>query len=458
MELFTSIKNFIEEQIPQKYMKDREAFDRMSLGRNLDSYLPLKEQAYIYHEIINNPYWAKDAILKKKEIDRIVKPYELTRWFSGTNRMVYKVNYDSRAVIKIPFKHSGLPDGGKESLIQHFLKPFIPKVYDVGYNGVASLNERIYPIRTKEEFVQMREMHFELMRFFKEMGFFVNDAGVRAFMNFGIRENFGLVFVDFPEVYKAREGLRCRVCGGKIDYSPCFDKIQCRNCFREYNAQEVAFGTIQNYFNLIATKQPQQTKIEGGTPTMRVQILVKDQVTGQTRCAVDTGTLATSKTVEDRPAKQAANFKTKARAHMYRLPEEVGLQKEPVAFGTKNKPAPKKFNTPIEKQNGEVLTNAEPKNKKKAAAPKKAAPKKEKPVVEEAEETEAPILRGETSPLIAPTEQNSESEEEEVDEIAIEAARNFLDAAAKARKDTKKKRNIERKKKSEDEEFNEEDF
>ena len=449
MELIESIKNFAIEQSSAD-IYDKTSFDMMSLGKRLNDYLPLNVQQYIYHEIIDNPHWAKDAILKKKEIDRIVRPYGLERWFSGTNRMVYKVNYDDRVVIKIPFKHSGLPDAGKEMVIQHFLKPFVPKVFDVGYNGVASLNERIYPIRNREEFHMMRGMHFEMMRYFKKMGFFINDAGVRAFINFGIRENFGLVFCDFPEVYKALDGLRCKRCGGKIGYTPCFDKIQCRSCNKDYNAQEVAAGTIQSYFYKQALRQSSQNaqnNSKGGTHNMRVQILSfgEDGVT----CLTDTGVIGSTKTVQQPAKKSAADFKKKAVKHMVMLPPEVKIQKDPVSIiGTKNNPG-KKTDTPLTSHEGKVITNDKPSNKKTSR--KKDAEKiQETPVSEEPE-----LQHEETSPLITPSKEPEPEPEQE------EAAIYDIDPEElKGRKDGKKKREVDRKKKKTkyDEEFDEEDF
>ena len=66
-------------------------------------------------------------------------------------------------------------------------------------------------------------------------------------MNFGIREGFGPVLLDFPYVYKLDgEKLFCNrptpdgeFCGGVIDYDAGFNGLYCTKCGAMYKAKEL---------------------------------------------------------------------------------------------------------------------------------------------------------------------------------------------------------------------------
>ena len=68
-------------------------------------------------------------------------------------------------------------------------------------------------------------------------------------MNWGVRENFGPVLLDFPYVYKLDGSkLFCRAknplsptgcCEGEIDYDAGYNELVCKRCGVVYRAKEI---------------------------------------------------------------------------------------------------------------------------------------------------------------------------------------------------------------------------
>ena len=79
----------------------------------------------------------------------------------------------------------------------------------------------------------------------------LDDIGVTKFMNYGIRNGFGPVILDYPYAYELDgKKLICNKsiktpygmvpCGGEIDYDSGLNNLVCCKCGRTYSARELA--------------------------------------------------------------------------------------------------------------------------------------------------------------------------------------------------------------------------
>lgn len=314
------------------------AFDRLSLDKNIYQYIWLPDQQKIY-DMLKSVSWSKDPKAKKKEIDNILSKYWFKRLGCGTNRLVYECSYDPRIVLKVPFEESGLPDAGNEMTNQQYLKPFICKTFDVGFLGVASLHERVIPIMYREQFLLVSNMHYDMMNTFFHRGILLDDMGTRTFRNFGIRDGFGLVSLDYPNVFKYNEtagGLRCRACGGRISPDVGFNRIACKSCKKVYTAQALA-ANLNKRNGIIISRQ------DGGKETMAFQI-----INGETgKVIMETETVKETKKFDKKPRMARNPFLSKVKPMdvEVRLPEGTLIQKDPVAIKGKRTPGQKYYNT-----------------------------------------------------------------------------------------------------------------
>jgi hypothetical protein len=70
----------------------------------------------------------------------------------GTNRRTYVCTYDSRVVAKVGTDKIGFSNNLREYINQDVLKPFCCKIFEVSPCGTLAIIERVYPIKTMDEF------------------------------------------------------------------------------------------------------------------------------------------------------------------------------------------------------------------------------------------------------------------------------------------------------------------
>ena len=181
-------------------------------------------------------------------IDNIMTARGFKKMASGTNRVTYRCLNDYQIVIKIAIDKVGLSDNGNEYRNQHLLKPFVTKCFEVSPCGTVGLFERVVPITSREEFVNISDDIFDLIN--NLIGKFVlEDIGEKFYMNYGIREGFGPVLLDYPYVFELDgRKLICNVpeplelmgyCGGEIDYDLGYNDLVCKKCGKRYLATEL---------------------------------------------------------------------------------------------------------------------------------------------------------------------------------------------------------------------------
>ena len=181
-------------------------------------------------------------------IDKILTPRGFKKMASGTNRVTYRFLNDYSIVLKVAIDKVGLSDNGNEYRNQHLLKPFVTKCFDVSPCGTVGLFERVVPITSREEFENIAEDVFDLIN--NLIGKYVlEDIGEKFYMNYGLREGFGPVLLDYPYVFELDgRKLICNVtdpleplgyCGGEIDYDLGYNNLICTKCGKRYLATEL---------------------------------------------------------------------------------------------------------------------------------------------------------------------------------------------------------------------------
>ena len=196
--------------------------------------------------------------LKYSAIDKILTARGFKKLGSGTNRVVYRYLEDDSFVVKIALDRVGLNDNPAEFKNQSLLQPFITKVFEVDPTGVIATFERVMPIMSKEELINIHEDIFNMITNCIIGKYILSDIGAKYYMNYGLRQGFGPVLLDFPYVYELDGNkLYCNKildnghhCGGEIDYDEGFNELICSRCGKKYLALELA----KNNSNIIIIK------------------------------------------------------------------------------------------------------------------------------------------------------------------------------------------------------------
>lgn len=196
---------------------------------------------------------------KRKGILELLKPLGFIKFHAGTNRIAFRHVNHTDIILKVAIDESGMKNVFEEIEAQKYIKPYCTKVFDASPSGVIGLFERVVPIRSKSEFAYVWENVFDTI-VDKLIGRVVlDDFGSNYFMNWGIRENFGPVLLDFPYAYPVDENkLYCirpdprkygLPCGGAIDYDVGFNKLYCTLCGASYNAKDLR--DTRTYLNIV---------------------------------------------------------------------------------------------------------------------------------------------------------------------------------------------------------------
>lgn len=220
-------------------------FDRMTKPP-ISSYIR-KEDLYALYQLATNPKYASNDMEARLDVyDAIMNPLGFKRAFSGTNRVIYSYSKDDSFLIKIGLDDVGIKDNRSELKNQELIKPFIPKVYEVSNDGVVEMIERVHPIMSRKEFAKYGLEIFKLTYYLINHGFILEDIGTDYFMNWGIRDNFGPVLLDFPYLYRLnKDRLRCTNfrngirCDGILDYDEGYNHIRCPVCGNVYRAKDI---------------------------------------------------------------------------------------------------------------------------------------------------------------------------------------------------------------------------
>ena len=251
-------------------------FDNLIVNPML-SYITVQDIAQL-NKIATSLKYSSKPKEKYAMIDKIMSNRGFKKMASGTNRVTYRCLNDYRVVIKIAIDKVGLSDNGNEYRNQHLLKPFVTKCFEVSPCGTVGLFERVVPITSREEFVNISDDIFDLIN--NLIGKYVlEDIGEKFYMNYGLREGFGPVLLDYPYVFELDgRKLICNVpepmepkgyCGGEIDYDLGYNDLVCKKCGKRYLATELKSDVKSDRPKII---------IEGDDSIMRCVLKRGDEV------------------------------------------------------------------------------------------------------------------------------------------------------------------------------------
>lgn len=186
--------------------------------------------------------------VKVKKIEGLLNPLGIYTIGVGTNRMALQCIFNPKYVVKVALDFVGIQDSPREMRNQEWLKPFCTKIYEVTPCGTIALVEAVVPIKRKVDFDLFFPMIVKtLLCGFILTRFAMDDIGFENFMNYGVREGFGPVLLDFPYLYGYDwEKMTCSniledgtPCNGEIDYEMGFMYFVCPKCGQIFTAAEV---------------------------------------------------------------------------------------------------------------------------------------------------------------------------------------------------------------------------
>lgn len=249
----------------------------------------------------------------------------------GTNRRAYECIYDDRVIAKVAIDQDGFTSNLKEFTNQNVLKPFCSKIFEVTPCGTLALVEKVVPIKDVSEYVKYSSDIFDMFYFkIRNNSIAMEDIGTRSFKNWGYRNCFGPVLLDYPTMYVADPSKRLcrnivnnRMCGGTLDYDEGLNVIVCSECGRTHIAKTIAKKQGSAAYELLkAVGYVKENDDNKGVKAMKIKILnskgevesVKN-ITSSKSCCVD----PTSSVVVKTPnynRKPEPKFKRKRMGHI----------------------------------------------------------------------------------------------------------------------------------------------
>lgn len=202
------------------------------------------------YNVASSLRYAGDITKKEKAIKSILEPLGFRRFASGTNRIVYTYLEDTSFVVKVAVDKAGLRNTPAEFSNQMYLRPFVSKCFEAHPSGVIGSFERGMPITNMEEFLSVWDDVFEtIINLIGE--YIIEDIGSKFFMNWCIREGWGLMLCDYPEMFKLDgnklfcnkpviPGQKLPLCGGLIDFDLGFNYLVCTKCGKQYIGRELS--------------------------------------------------------------------------------------------------------------------------------------------------------------------------------------------------------------------------
>ena len=97
----------------------------------ISSYISLPEIQYFDYIATSAKLAGKSKRYKIDMMSEVLRPKGFIYMAAGTNRVVFRNDYDQSFLLKIGFDSTGVNDSTREFYNQEVLKPFVPKMFDV---------------------------------------------------------------------------------------------------------------------------------------------------------------------------------------------------------------------------------------------------------------------------------------------------------------------------------------
>lgn len=284
-------KNTIEKsKLEQEFIK---AYDSYSVFP-MSSYFSLQDIEYL-HKLAMSASLNCNVKEKYRLIGELMEQRGFKLIGGGTNRRAYECIYDNRIIAKVATDQVGFTSNLRELEAQNVLKPFCCKVFEVSPCGTLSIVEKVVPIKDTTEYEKYCDAIFDILFFrIRNSNIAMEDIGTRSFKNWGYRNGFGPVLLDYPTMYVAdmskrlcRKIINGRMCGGSLDYDEGFNVIVCSECGSTHFARTLAKKEGDSMSSLLQAVGYQQKKLKGEKVKMRFQII--DMETGIVESERSTG-------------------------------------------------------------------------------------------------------------------------------------------------------------------------
>lgn len=218
-------------------------------------------------------------------INKVCNRLGLVKFGAGTNRVVYRHPEFPNILFKIASDAVGLGDNPAEYRNQFLLKPFVSKIFEISPCGTVAIVERCNPITSREEFISVADDVYTLLTEWLIGKYVLADIGAKFFMNYAVRENFGVVLIDYPYCYELDgDKLYCSKddpfsptgkCDGVIDYDDGFNFLKCTKCGAVYKAKELEKKIKNKEIIRGGITQMLNIKLSGGSANVKKVIEIE---------------------------------------------------------------------------------------------------------------------------------------------------------------------------------------
>lgn len=246
----------------------------------LFSYFTVQDIAEL-NKIAKSPYYHGKMNEKYDKIKEIMWRRGFVLIGGGTNRRAFECVYDPRVVAKVATDSVGFTSNLKEYVNQNVLKPFCNKIFEVTPCGTLALIEKVVPIKDAFEYTKYcREIYDILFMKFRNNEIAMDDIGCNALKNWGYRQNFGPVLLDYPTMYVAdlkkrscKALINGKLCNGTLDYDDGFNNIVCTECGTTYKSVTLSKPQGDSIYELLEAVGYHKSTGKGATKKMRFEII-----------------------------------------------------------------------------------------------------------------------------------------------------------------------------------------
>ena len=201
-------------------------------------------------DVAVSPTLTTHPIEKYHLLDEFMESRGFKTEIGGTNRRFYSSVEFPQFGAKISTSLEGFKNNKDEYNVQHVLKPYCTKVYDVTQSGAIALDEVGLRI-DKDSIIDYGDQIFDILDIvFRRRKIAMTDVGIATPKQWVIRRNFGPILCDFPSVvildpkkcYCTRRVKRHGIempCNGLIDFDLGFNKMECTVCGQKYEIKSL---------------------------------------------------------------------------------------------------------------------------------------------------------------------------------------------------------------------------
>lgn len=232
-------------------------------------------------DVAISPTLTTHPIEKYHLLDEFMESRGFKTEIGGTNRRFYSSVEFPQFGAKISTSLEGFKNNKDEFNVQHVLKPYCTKVYDVTQSGAIALDEVGLRI-DKDSIIDYGDQIFDILDIvFRRRKIAMTDVGIATPKQWVIRRNFGPILCDFPSVvildpkkcYCTRRVKRHGIempCNGLIDFDLGFNKMECTVCGQKYEIKSLMATNTSPTFNRTFVKGENR---KGELSNMAIEII-----------------------------------------------------------------------------------------------------------------------------------------------------------------------------------------